>query len=228
MEDLQLHDQQPGLAEGSPDKVAVIPAASNASLMITASSSMLVASEISTMADQHFARLTRPLPLPEILLYLLIRQQLELIFKKPPEIAHRWIPIIEGEEADVAHQSTHQHTLFFQALQLTLGHVQPKAERLGDAQGMSFPVALQKQQHPCRRAVTEDRFKHWVHGWIKSTPLVDCSTPILSHATPDGGGMTLVQASQAAVRAKAVQPTARQVYYPSPWGPPRRPTHGSW
>ncbi|MCP9861246.1 MULTISPECIES: hypothetical protein [unclassified Cyanobium] len=49
--------------------------------MITASSSTLVASVISTMADQHFARLARPLPLPEILLHLLLRQQLELILK---------------------------------------------------------------------------------------------------------------------------------------------------
>jgi hypothetical protein len=52
--------------------VTVIPAASNASLMITANSSMLVASVISAMMDQGFARLARTLPLSEILLHLLI------------------------------------------------------------------------------------------------------------------------------------------------------------
>ena len=43
---------------------------SNASLMITASSSMLVASVISAMLDQGLARLARTLPLAEILLHL--------------------------------------------------------------------------------------------------------------------------------------------------------------
>ena len=47
---LKLRAHQ-GLPPPVVDKVAVIPAASNASLMITASSSMLVASVISAMMD---------------------------------------------------------------------------------------------------------------------------------------------------------------------------------
>ena len=87
-----------------------------------------------------------PLPLPEVALLIVVRQSSQFQLKPLPQVAHRWVALIEAEQPHAAQPAAHQNTLLLQPLELALGHIEAKSKRLGDALSMAFSVALQEQQ----------------------------------------------------------------------------------